>query len=143
MTARLTGLLTSLSFFLLLLGPNNSKAGPLSKDAQQHLLHAIVQDQVDVVERLLDQGGDPNARIKPGKEDVWLLKSRLGNDPAQPLIVRACGYGCLGSKVIQLLIDRGANVNITDKNGVTPLMMASELDWDPSISLLLEHGANR
>lgn len=142
MTAKSTGLLTSLAFFLILFSSINANADPPDKVAQ-HLLHAIVQDQVDVVEGLLDQSGDPNARIKPDKEDVWLLKSRPGDDPAQPLIVRACGYGCLGSKVIQLLIDRGANVNITDKNGVTPLMMASELDWDPSISLLLEHGANR
>ncbi len=141
MNAKSIHRITALTLWLLPLGSTTSNAAPPSKEAQQQLLHAIVQNQVDVVETLLKQGGDPNDRVAPGKEDAWILEHRTDADPAPPLIVLACRFGCPDPKVIRLLIEKGADVNIIDENGTTPLMMASELDWDPSVALLLEHGA--
>ena len=123
-----------------LLGQTGTKADSLPTNAQK-LYHAITQDQIETLKTLLQQGGDPNARVAPGKEDAWVLQGRPDDDPAPPLLVTACRFGCLESKTVALLLAKGAKVNVADKKGVTPLMAASELDWDPSIALLLEHGA--
>ena len=42
-------------------------------------------------------------------------------------------------EIVELLIERGANVNVADEDGVTPLMQVEELE---DARLLLEHGAN-
>ena len=133
--------ITALVLALVLLSHSQVKAASPSPELQQRLIHAVVQNQVETVKTLLEQGGDPNARVEPGKEDAWIRQGRTSDDPAPPLIVLACRFGSPESKVIALLIEKGANVNIADRNGVTPLMAASELDWDPSIALLLEGGA--
>jgi ankyrin repeat protein len=53
----------------------------------------------------------------------------------------ACRFGSIqGPEVIRLLLDHGADVDRADRDGMTPLMEASELGMG-SVSLLLEHGA--
>jgi hypothetical protein len=116
--------------------------GPVRADekAEQELLHAIVQNQVAVVKRLLDQRVNPNAKPKPAKEDEWVIG--YGHDPEAPLIVVASRFGNIDdSAVIRLLVAKGANVNAADKFGRTPLMHAAQLAWGPSVNVLLEHGA--
>lgn len=44
--------------------------------------------------------------------------------------------------VVGCLIDNGANVNETDKNGVTPLIEACYLGYSRTVKLLLENGAD-
>ena len=108
---------------------------------QQQLIHAVVQDQVVEVRTLLAQGGDPNARSEYAVEDKWMLYNQPGSDPSPPLIVLACHFMSIkGPDIIQMLLDKGANVNIADKNGVTPLMAASQLGG--AVSLLLDHKAD-
>jgi ankyrin repeat protein len=41
-----------------------------------------------------------------------------------------------------LLIGNGANVNVTNNNGATPLMLASEFGHTGMVRSLLAHGAN-
>lgn len=43
---------------------------------------------------------------------------------------------------IRFLTDRGANPNIADKNGVTPLQIASNLGFAEGVEVLLKAGAN-
>ena len=142
MTIKSVRLLAALSLFFVPFSQPGAKAAPPSKKLQQQLIHAVLQNQIEAVQTLLGQGGDPNARVKLAKEDAWAVKNVSSSDAAPPLIVLACRFGCLESQAIQLLVDKGADVNIVDTNGMTPLMAASELDWDPSIALLLTHGAN-
>jgi ankyrin repeat protein len=115
-------------------------AAPPDKQVQQQLIHAVIQNQMDVIPGLLKQGGDPNARVAPAQEDAFALTNINDNDPAPPLIVLACRYGYIHSpNPIDLLVQKGADVNIADRNGVTPLMVASQMGF--SASLLVAHGA--
>lgn len=107
---------------------------------QQRLMHSVMQDEIDQVSSLLKSGGDPNARTSFGPADKWFLDNRRGDDPAPPLIVLACRFQSIqGSTIIKMLLDKGADVNIADKNGITPLMAASELGG--AVPLLLERKA--
>ena len=141
MSAKSAALLTALTFVMVSLFPTGTRADPPASTVPQRLLHAIVQNEVEVVKTLLAQGGDPNARVEPAAEDAWIQQGQTSDDPAPPLIVLACRFGSPGSEVVNLLIGKGADVNLADKNGVTSLMAASALDWDPSITVLLDHGA--
>ncbi|HLK55882.1 MAG TPA: ankyrin repeat domain-containing protein [Chthonomonadaceae bacterium] len=51
------------------------------------------------------------------------------SDPDNPLLVKA-------------LLEHGADPNVGDENGVTPLMWAISYRWEESISLLLQHHSN-
>jgi ankyrin repeat protein len=47
------------------------------------------------------------------------------------------------SKVITLLLDRGARIDDRDNRGRTPLMIASELNHTIAVELLLARGADK
>jgi ankyrin repeat protein len=47
-----------------------------------------------------------------------------------------------GSSVVQLLIERGADVNKRDSNHQTPLHLASHHQHLKPVQVLLDHGAN-
>jgi FOG: Ankyrin repeat len=108
---------------------------------QQQLIHAVIQDQIEPVQQLLAKGGDPNGRSAPASEDAWAFENTSVKDPAPPLLVVASRFGSIqGPKIIQMLLEKGAKVNLADRNGVAPLMVAAELGMG-GFSLLLEHGA--
>ena len=44
-------------------------------------------------------------------------------------------------KLIKLLLEKGANINIKDKNGYTPLMWSCKYNHTEIIELLLDKGA--
>ncbi len=112
-----------------------------SPTLQQQLIHSVIQDEIENVRTLLDKGGDPNARVAPAAEDAWTFEGSSVRDPAPPLILLASKYGSImGPQIIELLIAKGANINIADNNGLTPLMAAAELGM-AGFSLLLEKGA--
>ena len=73
------------------------------------------------------------AALKPGVSvDGLLLAAASAHDPG-PRLQEA---------VIRLLLRHGANVNETDKNGVTPLHRAVRFRSPAAVKLLLENGAN-
>ena len=86
----------------------------------------------DVMRCLLEHGADVDARANTDHPTPLHLASYLG-----------------GFKVAQLLLDRGADINVRDKNGRTPLQgtlvdMTDDLGdhFFDTVRFLLEHGAN-
>ena len=63
--------------------------------------------------------------------------SRLGRTP---LLVAASAQGAAG--VVGMLLDKGADVNVADSTGVTPLIAATSVDDVATATLLLARGAD-
>ena len=62
------------------------------------------------------------------------------NEAQRTILCCACGYGNL--EMVNLLLDHGADVNLADINGVTPLRQAVKNGYTEIVKLLLEHKAN-
>jgi uncharacterized protein len=73
------------------------------------------------------------AALMPGVALNGLLIAAASAHDAEPRVQRA---------VIRLLIRQGANVNETDKNGVTPLHRAVRFRSPAAVKVLLECGAD-
>jgi len=100
----------------------------LLMNANKSLHMTVMEDNINAVQILLDEGADINA-----KEHI---KSH------SPLhLVRS-------TDMADFLLSQGANINAKDRNGVTPLLMTIDPDYlplDKSLSiakLLLNNGAN-
>jgi ankyrin repeat protein len=89
---------------------------------------AIVQEQVDVVQFLLDKGADPNI---PNKNGLTPLEHACGRDKTNGMILA------------KLLLAKGASVNATNVTDftITPLDWAISADNTELVKLLLDHGA--
>jgi len=85
-------------------------------------------DQPALIEFLLDNGADVDARLKDGRTGL-MLAARLGKDDRLPL-----------------LIAKGAEVNARDNTGATALMVAAAVQWDEQsmnmMKLFAEKGAD-
>ncbi|MBX7220557.1 MAG: ankyrin repeat domain-containing protein [Blastocatellia bacterium] len=82
-----------------------------------------------MAETALAVGANPNARIRPeffsDFETTPLLKALEADDP----------------KMVNLLLDAGADVNLTNINGWTPLMQVISVEQDDLVALLLRRNA--
>jgi len=99
---------------------------------QWHVCHALPQalrhDDLSLVRLLLQHGGDPNWTM-----GAWGFKGNclheavvLGNDPA----------------IVQALLEHGARTSFQDRDGRTPLALATCLHRDEIAALLRDHGAD-
>lgn len=86
----------------------------------------IAQDDLAALKTMLDQG----------------LSARSKSDEGEPLVFTAVKYG--STRAVQLLLERGADPNDTDKEGHAPLSQCEVFasDWQAKAELLLRHGAN-
>jgi ankyrin repeat protein len=90
------------------------------------VLHAAVANKsIEGVTAILAMGHDPNIQTE---EEGWT-----------PLWIAAC-YGLL--EISRLLLEAGANVNMTTRKGITPLKEASQVGATALVQLLIENGAN-
>ena len=81
---------------------------------------------------LLDQGADPNTRL--------LDDNAIPREKPTPILVTASG---LDIKIVKLLLDAGANPNLTQEKGSsTALMMAASVGNLPICQILVSRGAN-
>jgi ankyrin repeat protein len=124
------------------------------------LISAASHDHIEIVKLLLDLGVDINARDNKDRTAL-MCASRSGNKEtveflldkgAEINVINNEGYSALlyaaenshpilhREKVIELLLERGADPNISIK-GLTPLMMVSRFNIN-IVKLLLDHGAD-
>ena len=101
-------------------------ASPTATDKRGRtpLMAAVQSRKPEAIRFLIDNGADVNAR-----------------DQLQgTALVRAAGsFGDLES--VQVLLSAGAEVNVQDKNGMTPLMWAARWGDAPRVLALVEAGA--
>ncbi|XP_055377542.1 rabankyrin-5 [Condylostylus longicornis] len=108
--------------------------GPGPEDCQQNLLHrAIDENKENAAVFLIKSGCDSDSPRQPGPNGEGGDESR---DKASPLHL-CCQWGL--TKVLQTLIDHGANVNSIDVDNKTPLHIAIENQHAEIISILLCH----
>ena len=122
---------------------------------QPGLTVAMQERSLKAARVLLDQSAlDVNAANAAGETALMMaaLKGDLGS--VQLLLDRGARvdrpgwspihYAATGPepRVVQLLIDRGADLNAASPNGSTPLMMAAQYGSEDSVKLLLERGAD-
>ena len=85
----------------------------------------------DLIKLLIDRGGNVNARTKeyhPGRRWLYSLGDVSWVDmTGQTSFLRAALSG--DTKVMRLLLDRGADPNIPTLAGTTPLMAAAGVNW--------------
>jgi uncharacterized protein len=111
----------------------------------------------DFIKLLLDRGANVNARTKeyhPGRRWLYSLGDvSLVDMTGQTPFLRAALSG--DTKIMRLLLERGADPNIATLGGTTPLMAAAGVNWTvaqtytvskeallEAIQICLEHGAD-
>jgi ankyrin repeat protein len=98
-----------------------------SVDAVDHtaLIGAAGKNQLACTRLLLTRGADPNRRDPGG----WTA------------LIHATYFGA-SDDVLNLLIDKGANVNVQNDRGVTALYLAAASGHENQVRLLLNRGAD-
>jgi hypothetical protein len=84
------------------------------------LLFASVNKRVGIVGLLLSSGAEVDSRDRDGRTSLHLTRS---------------------TDVVQILLDHGANPNVTDTRGRTPLMYGAQWNDAYKVLLLLNRGA--
>lgn len=103
---------------------NSCCAGPL------HLAAGAAAP--DVVKVLLSNGADPNAEGYAQQTPIYgALRAK-----------RDVEYGAAEEEILRALIQAGAKVNWTDRDGDTPLCLAAEFSQPRAVKILLEAGAD-
>jgi ankyrin repeat protein len=125
------------------------------------LMLASLQGEADIVLDLVKAGADVNAKGRDGSTSLmaaaqeyqtgiakYLLDKNalvnLSDHAGNTALHHAAAYTAWVSMgdMADLLIGNGANVNVTNNNGATPLMLASEFGHTGMVRSLLAHGAN-
>lgn len=108
------------------------------------LMWAASENHADVVSLLLKRGADPNAtsRVLSFPKDRFGLEGVLTILPrgGWPALMYAARDG--GDRAAAVLVDAGANVNIADAEGTTPLIRAIQNGHYDTAAVLLEKGAD-
>ena len=94
-----------------------------ARDKDEAIRMAVAEDDLEAVERLLREGAEINAVKGEFKTSILMEAAVRGN---------------VG--VMKLLIENGADLNMTDKDGWTALMGATVQGHMESVKLLLEQG---
>lgn len=134
-------------------------------DCLTPLLTAIKYGRADICERLLEAGANTEARDKRGNTPLFSSLSRAdeaivrlllgrcnldirdedGNTALIKLVRSSHAKQASAAKLLglmQILLQHGASVEVTDSSGRTPLLLAAACGDIPASSLLLDHKAN-
>lgn len=121
---------------------------------------AVESEELKTVQHLLEKGADANQRTQDGVSPLLLACEQGSNDIAKLLVNKGAKFDIPGKKrkfcplhhavrycdleVVQLLLDKGADINIRSRDLWTPLQRAVEterLDID-MLNLLIANGAD-
>lgn len=127
----------------------------VNEKGQPGLTVAMQEQSIRAAKLLLQQPGiqidQPNkvgetalmmAALKGNQEGVSMLLARgakVNQSGWSPLHYAATGPA---PELVQLLLDRGAEIDASSPNGTTPLMMASQYGSESSVDILLARGAD-
>ncbi len=134
-------------------------AGCVSQQSVDELHSAALRDDVGGIRKALASGANVDSRDQAGRTPLYLAALQCAEDAARYLI--ECGAavnakaswkgndtalhvaardGCVA--VAQLLLQNGAQVDIRNSAGQTPLQFASWFDRPQLVQLLIDHGAD-
>jgi ankyrin repeat protein len=99
-------------------------ANPNTDDGGWSLLHYEVSGDIKMVKLLLDKGANPNNTVIPGGQSPLHRAAELGRKAA-----------------VELLLARGADPNLKDEDGRTPLSLAKEKGHKEIVEFLRQHRA--
>ncbi|XP_062989338.1 fibronectin type 3 and ankyrin repeat domains protein 1 [Elgaria multicarinata webbii] len=138
---------------------NGAEVNKKNSSGKDSLMIACFAGHLDIVQYLRSQGASWQSRdlggctamhwaVDGGYCDVieWMIQDGCEVDPKDtglewtPLM-RLCAITGKAD-VATLLIDAGADVNVKDKDGKTPLMVAALNNQEELVKLLLERGAD-
>lgn len=97
------------------------------KELNEKLFTAALENNINELQECLAQGADVNAK-NGAYSGSWTA------------LMVACANGHI--QIANILIENGADVNISDNTGETALMVASANDNLETIKLLIQHGAD-
>jgi ankyrin repeat protein len=122
------------------------------------LMHAALECRADEMKLLLDKGADPTLRgnavengvfVESGLDPVllaagcFIARRRVQLAPERGMPAGYVAYELRAAgKMVRELINHGADVNATDVQGRTPLMMAAMHGWPEALRALLDAHAN-
>lgn len=123
------------------------------------LFYAFYNNNRSLIMQLLENGADPEIKNNDGNNILhWASRYEEHKDNIELLIAisdmnldlpgefdntalyKACCYGNFG--VVKILLENGANPDITDCFGITPLMKAIKRGDNTIVKLLLENNAD-
>lgn len=99
---------------------------PISPVQIRPLHFACAKERTDFVRYLLDQGADPNAVEQTNKTALHIAASESRES----------------DEILQMLIDKGAEIDAVTIGGETPLMKALYFGRPFAVKFLLENGAS-
>lgn len=93
----------------------------------ENLVYSANFEDAAKVRTWLNQGANPDATGEEGWPAISLAATRTDEE---------------GMKIVRMLVDAGANVNVRDPNDETPLMNAIVSNNSAMVKYLIEHGAD-
>lgn len=125
---------------------------------------AAVKNDVRMVKLAIDLGADPKAVTSPYDGTALIAAAHLGHDEVVNVLIKAgapldhinnLGWTALIESIVlgdggqrhveclKALLDAGANPNLADRNGVTPLRLAQARGYSRMVELIEKAGGHR